>query len=125
MTEPNLSALLQTKPIGLPDDIWIRLKTDSLKAEFVENYPHPPVVGTYACAGNEKRGNPKNHVFQVVGLEYYWDKTSYEWGLWQARQHNLTGWIEPSQVPQSIEFLGNQMSVVFNPNAHGVCPKCK
>lgn len=121
---PDLGSLV--KPPNAPDELWA---VPEYRPDYIQEFPHPPYLVRMYCSGNDQKGNLKNHLARVEVVAWRWkpqEETGYGYGLWvpdDSLSLPLTGWIPPSQTPESYQFGANNVKVRPD-GGHGCCPTC-
>lgn len=109
------------KPVELSNDSWNLLSLYHREI-FSREFSHTPQVFATPCHGGFK-GATRNHVYIVKGREWVWSTEKYQAGSWVDSCIELTGWMQKEQLPETINFLGEERKVIAS-GSHTICPEC-
>lgn len=114
-------------PIGFDEDTWKELVPSGYEHKFLKEYPHPPVVWSVKCSGNDELGSPNGHSVQLILVSQEWlpsGESGREFGIWKENEEiPLTRWIPSNQALEVLTFGGNPVPVLES-DTDSACDNC-
>lgn len=116
-------------PPGFSQEDWQQYGLGD-ESDYYAQYPHPPTITYSECSGIDQMNIRAGHQVVLSLTTYKWIPNSQyggpipNVGIWsQDYDHQISDWIDKSQIPQTINYKGNLIPVEKSPSTT-MCPSC-